>query len=65
MSQSVKNVKLDPDVHAWLVLLSEKYQTTLSGVIRKFVTEQEPEIITLQDEIEKLKQKRLGSDKTN
>lgn len=59
MADQPKLVRLDADVHAWLLLLSEKYQTTLSGVVKKLVTEQEPEIIELQAQINKLKEAAL------
>jgi macrodomain Ter protein organizer (MatP/YcbG family) len=53
-------VKLDPDVHAWLVLLAEKHDTTLSGAIHMLIAEHEPDIIRLQTEIDALKQRHLS-----
>jgi macrodomain Ter protein organizer (MatP/YcbG family) len=53
-------IKIDMEVHAWLSLLAEKYDTTLSGVIYKLVTEHEPEIVQLQSKIEALKQAHLN-----
>jgi macrodomain Ter protein organizer (MatP/YcbG family) len=53
-------VKLDPEVHAWLSLLAEKYQTTLSGAIYKLISDHEPDIVRLQSEIDALKQRHLS-----
>jgi hypothetical protein len=58
---SLKSLKIEPEVHAWLLLLSEKYNTTLSGAIRKLVAENEPEIIELQNRLEKIKREALGN----
>ena len=55
-------VKLDPEVHALLTLVAEKYKTTLSGAIHKLITEYKPEIVTLYNEIEALKKKHLRGD---
>jgi hypothetical protein len=60
ISSQPKMVRLDADVHAWLVLLSERYNTTLSGAIRKLVTEHEPIIIETQNQIDEIKRTRLG-----
>lgn len=53
-------VKLDPKAHAWLSLIAEKYETTLSGAIYKLISKYEPEIIELQDQIDALKEKHLS-----
>lgn len=53
-------VKLDPKAHAWLSLIAEKYETTLSGAIYKLISKYEPEIIELQDQIDALKEKHLN-----
>lgn len=52
-------MKVDSDVHAWLSLLAEKDQVTLSDVIRKLILECKPEVVRLQTEIEALKHKHL------
>lgn len=57
---SKATVKLEPEVHAWLSLLAEKYNTTLSGAIHKLIADNEPEVIRLQNEIESLKHKHLN-----
>jgi hypothetical protein len=56
-------VKLEPDVHAWLLLLSEKYNTTISGALHKLITEHEPEVVKVQSEIDALKKQRLLGEK--
>lgn len=53
-------IKIEPEVHAYLSLLAEKYGLTLSGAIYKLISENEPEVIQLQEEIEALKQKRMS-----
>ncbi len=48
-------VKLEPLVHEWLVLISEKYNVTLSGAIAKLVESCEPGIIELHSKINAVK----------
>ncbi len=48
-------VKLEPEVHEWLVLISEKYNLTLSGAIAKLVESCEPGIIELHSKINAVK----------
>jgi macrodomain Ter protein organizer (MatP/YcbG family) len=60
---STKNtvtVKVDAKVHAYLSLLAEKYGMTLSATLYKLISEHEPDVIQLQEEIEALKQKRTS-----
>lgn len=60
VSSQHKMVRLDADVHAWLVLLSERYNTTLSGAIRKMVVEHEPVIVETQNKLDEMKREMLG-----
>lgn len=52
-------VRLDTNVHAWLSLLAEKYETSLSGAIAKLIEAHEPRIIELHDEIEAAKSRKF------
>ena len=57
---SKATIKIEPEVHAYLTLLAEKHGLTLSGAIYKLISEHEPGVIELHNEIEALKQKRMS-----
>ncbi|MDX1994558.1 MAG: hypothetical protein SF029_19405 [bacterium] len=52
-------VKLEPEVHEWLVLVAEKYNVTLSGAIAQLVEACEPGIIDLHKKINAVKEEEF------